>query len=573
VVNDVSLFESHKDPTPKILYLPPLPWTNFSGDAKTWRLIFPEDVSLQKFSKPQIIGEKRSTAPLTVPEVTFDLLEALAIDPVDNDRMPTPSVNAMGGTDQHKAQQTTNHVNKLIREADEAFQAADTALADAKAAQKWYDTTVSGPVTRNIVVPRGISKNQQNASNSPAKTPISRSKSANSSAKSMRAAYYQTKLKQLSKAAPKVVSSHHRWADVTTNMVDVLSGKMFRTEVDEMLTPSRMKQLKGEVIHEGDQKAFSETTQDIETDDKTPTQSFHFESLSARISSATPISPTISPLTPLSPSLPSQPTSTSNKEKEIITSPDIGESLVVDSGIIFIDHDLPPPPLPPRSSLRPKPESRTLPTILESSVLAVNTSDLNTMRLSPLNSPSTQYAILRSTPFTLTSPLFRHGNICIEHPAMPDEVLDWTAFHMAISGTIDDQGETCGEMEHNFDEAEIDDLVEWWKDFHLPLGEIIRRPPKSQRMVVYIKDKNNQETPWKVARAGDQRLSGEGVTWGVKMEPCPETVPWIPMNQKQEPVLGHGEESAISMGYNLNHDLGDFLKWEFGNVQNLQNNG
>jgi len=68
------------DPNPEILYLPPLPSTTTSGDARSWRLIFSEQLLPPQRSSPPNLGEKRSPTLVSVPEVTFDLLEALAIE-------------------------------------------------------------------------------------------------------------------------------------------------------------------------------------------------------------------------------------------------------------------------------------------------------------------------------------------------------------------------------------------------------------------------------------------------------------------------------------------------------------
>jgi len=432
-------------------------------------------------------------------------------------------------------------------------------------------------------MPRGILKRQQNGSNPSSKTPISRSKSIS---KIQRTTFYRKKLHQLNKAAPEVVPIHSRWANVTTNMVDVLGG-IFRTEVDEMLTPSRMRQPRSEISSVADQEASTGLNESVvdsnksieKTDRSTPTKPSHLENLSARISAPPLVSP-VSPCTPLTPGRPSSANTSNGKGKETSTNAELEVSPMGDPGMTFEDLNFPsppPPPLPRKSSLRPKPpRALTLPTISESSALIFDHSqpgDAKERRPLLARAPSALYATIRSTPYTLTSPLFRHGNIRIERPrlrrkeARANNALDWTAFQIAISGTMNDEDGKTDNVERNFDEQELDELMEWWDSFHLPMGEIVREIPKVKRMVVYIKDKNNQETRWKAGSGVEKRLSTEGTTWGVKMEE--EHVDSLPTSPMQDLVPPNSSDSIIPMGYNLGHDLGDFLSWEVQHVQNL----
>lgn len=583
---DCSLSKPKVDSVPEILYLPPLPSTTNSGDAKTWRLIFSEPLLLPQRSNPPGQLGKLFVSRLFVPEVTFDLLEALELDPAeDYDKTPTPSLNMAESNNEgsDSSDDISHNIKQLIQETDKAFQAVGIALADMKATQESQDSGIAEQVTRTIGIPRGIPKKQQSTTNVSLKTPISRTKSTG---KPQRTAFYRKRLDKLTKAAPKAIHipSHTRWTDVT-NMVDVLSGKMFRTEVDEMLTPKRRRELLLDMKIETESKVSLEQTRSPETSRSSSTVSLESRTNSARNSTLSMVSP-VSPPTPIGPTItiaPPTPISPKGKEREIFSPDTVGQD---DSGMVFDNLKFPSPPqappLPHRSSLRPKPHrSATLPTITESSPLTSSmTRKADPPPLPPLPIPPPRYSsthiTLPSTKFTLTSPLFAHGAIRVERPrhdALQDEALDWTAFQMAISG-MDDDDETEYELEHRHDEQQVDELVRWWEDFDMEMGEMIRGPPpRSKRIVVYTKDENNRELPWRAGERG--RLSGG--TWGVRMEEEEHRGKEGKdrENGSRSPVTGWSggkdgfQSPPMKMGFNLNQDLGDFLNWEVQHVAGM----
>ncbi|PSS08610.1 hypothetical protein M430DRAFT_61775, partial [Amorphotheca resinae ATCC 22711] len=106
---------------------------------------------------------------------------------------------------------------------------------------------------------------------------------------------------------------------------------------------------------------------------------------------------------------------------------------------------------------------------------------------------------LSSTPFTLTSPLFRHGPIRLEQrkkkSSLEKEALDWTAFQIAILGTTDEDHE--GSDEAQLDEAELDDITLWFSDFGFGVGRLVKEKPKRKRIKVYLKDGNAQKRTWR----------------------------------------------------------------------------
>jgi hypothetical protein len=574
-----SLFEAEPTPTvPDILYLPPLYSTNTSGDAQAWRLIFSENLS----RSPGSCWSKFDTnkpLPLTTPArgLTFDLLEALAIDPVDEDRTPTQSIREAGDSDM---EELSENVEQLIRETDEAFRAVGSALADAKAATEgWYDTSISmsKPVTRNVPISCSALKKEP-------RSPISRSMSVS---KGKRKKSFKKKTTFLGRALRRVpptpANTPPRWTltDMTTNMVDVFSGKMFRTEVDEMLTPDRIQQIKNNITIETKRKLSEESTRSAETDGSTPTEPFHLESLSARITAAQKAAPpSSSPVLP-PPAIPSQKHCVPEKQAESrkVQFADIQPN---DTEMVFKDLNFPAPPRMPMSR-SPSRHVQLLPTIPETSRprQSINTDPQHPHLFIP---SLPRYIILPSTPFTFTSPLFRHGSIRLERvlrepkPSSPvAEPLDWTAFQMAISGTIDDDPyERYGE-EWEAQETEEDDIVEWWAAFgFVGAGRMVQEAPVRKRMKI----ERDMEGVTFQHGSSTGEISGPKVCKELAAD-VPKVVTDVGMARKGSiveslppspmldlvPPSSNRDVEVIPMGYNLSHDLGDFLHWETHHVQ------
>lgn len=90
--------------------------------------------------------------------------------------------------------------------------------------------------------------------------------------------------------------------------------------------------------------------------------------------------------------------------------------------------------------------------------------------------PTTGFITLSSTPFSLTSPLFRHGPIRVDRRqkcfSPEDKKLDWTAFHMAIIGVMDGREDEKDEVDCRIGEAELNDITQWFSDFGLGMGSM-----------------------------------------------------------------------------------------------------
>jgi hypothetical protein len=539
---------------------------------------------------------------------TFDLLEALSIEPVDEDKTPTQSAR---NSEESDMENVSDNVDQLIRETDEAFQAVGNALEDAKAAtQGWYDTPEAAQTPRSVIRPLAILRQNSRSQLTLAKSPLGRSVSV---IKTKRKKPMKKRMNLLGRtlktSPPPPANTPTRWTltDVTANVVDVFSGKIFRTEVDEMLTPGRLQQIKEENRIEDELKTSHESIRSVDSGGSTPTEPFHLESLSSRIDAALDNPPPFpSPFLP-PPATPKYHTD-SAAESEKPTPTDVSAIPRANDSMVIDDLIFPSPPRPTRSRASSR-AAQLLPTIPEISPLTMLPTrtihpapKLPPARLQPIQS----YILLPSTPFTLTSPTFRHGPIRLERilkypqelsPEPEDEPLDWIAFQMAISGTMDDMrslDDADDEWEAN--EAEIDDIMKWWGSFGFEgFGRLAQDAPKRTR----VKNEKRQKS-WRGSMVGsiiseerEDLGQSEGIesacigngefgnlmdglqvdTSTVKIEGreegSSESLPSSPMVDIDPGGTRRDNDVPIPMGFNLGHDLGDFLSWETLHVQSM----
>ncbi|APA09567.1 hypothetical protein SS1G_06290 [Sclerotinia sclerotiorum 1980 UF-70] len=638
----------------------------------------------------------------------------------------------------------TDNVEQLIRETDEAFQAAGFALGDAKAATRGFQQVNSSnkvskitgmgmntnsmnnlnnpTITRqnrsignkSIARTNSISKrNQMQNSNSLKERPLSIGLSGkspvpksiiNSKAKKSNAPK-QKKITVSDKASRKSLPHPHssaRWnlGDVTASMADVFKGKFTRLEADEMLTPDRLQQLEEKAEKaklENERKAslenaqieaarIVETVKDVDgissmenshkrdgiktldtnitsslsdnSNKISPTEPFHLENLLPRINNGkTSNSPQTTNSSSPRPSTSTDTSESSEKEPKAARKPlpdlpdsDYDEIDALEIEQAFEDLHFPSPPRDPPHSPPRLLRSRSntgmtnlLPTIPEISPLNMisprtpkRTFSQDSDYSEDSSTSSVDYIQLPSTPYTLTSPLFRHGPIRLEHayhrhnrdsisPPDLEEALDWTAFQMAISGTMDDG--TIGASEESIweaDEAEIDSIFDWWSGFGYPgIGRLVKEAPISRRKRGKSLAANDAEKcPRKNKEGRDNRATTIGLGLGFGLPSGnhsgrPKTPEykgglWVETIRNSAPqfveprsTLGarrgtmlqmrvpepkiddedHDidndslppspinlvkiKDEYIPMGYNLGHDLGDFLNWETYHVQSL----
>jgi hypothetical protein len=588
---------------PEILYLPPLPPEKASEDAQTWHLIFSDSPSRSPESSISKPGRKKSSTATIVAGSTFDLIGAPALEALDEEKTPTQSLKDTYDSDM---EDFSDNVEQLIRETDAAFQAVGNALADAKAATRdWYDDDV--PAARNASETRGIPRKIPRPPVTPLKAQALRSMSV---AKKKKPAKRNLLGRALRSVPPPVASSPSRWTlnDMTTNVVDVFSGKIFRTEVDEMLTPGRLQQLQESIRLSIEHRESVDAIRVAEAEDDidTPTEPFYLESLSNRLDAAQKCAPHFPSPTLPPPAIPQRHPNRPSRPNP----PRKAQFADNDAGMVVNELTF---PSPPRISLRPSTSGNVphLPTIPEISPLTLSPAEQFTSVPSILQPPSPQPGVeenciyLPCTPFTLTSPLFRHGAIRVPIPFREpntkshEEALDWTAFQMAISGagSIDGYADIYETEERERaalaeTEREVDEILQWWAEFgYQGWGRMVgdeslkvrgkRRDSLRRRKRDDIEQVSAEEARISPRPSEDLKkivdtekivvaeTSAIGSMDEVQRKgSLADSLPPSPMLDFVVPDPSKDIE-VIPMGFNLGHDLGDFLRWETNHVQTL----
>ncbi|KAH8682441.1 hypothetical protein BX600DRAFT_44605 [Xylariales sp. PMI_506] len=273
---------------------------------------------------------------------------------------------------------------------------------------------------------------------------------------------------------------------------------------------------------------------------------------------------------------------------------------------------------PERYMLRKIPD---LPTIPESISSATGRYSRNAGTDAQSNGADNNYVFLKASPFTLMAPAFRHGPIRLAKSDLPpdpklgaDDGLDWTAFQMAILGGA---GDYFTDSEHMIREQEAEDvqaLCDWWDEWNVEdVGGMRTRDDETlsptttptlsadDPIVVgingvgdsyYLYDEIGQDNPysphheWQEPQRSrrqprklldfdldhlapcDKLYDGGGISkWTIDGRNASRaSLPQSPMLELRVITANNGDVDYIPMGYNLGHDLGDFLRWEAENV-------
>ncbi|KAH7464341.1 hypothetical protein FOMA001_g17716 [Fusarium oxysporum f. sp. matthiolae] len=215
---------------------------------------------------------------------------------------------------------------------------------------------------------------------------------------------------------------------------------------------------------------------------------------------------------------------------------------------------------------------------------------------------------LMSTPYTLTQPSFRHGPIVLSKADVGrgietlDDTLDWEAFQIAIQGGV---GDFFQDISKEQDEEEMEEIISWFDTFGFEthgvlvtedVPELEFEPGPSMRpssdstlssTPSTIDIDNNLPIPvgaefpsgfWNALEPGQsfekvkffkntglKRWLCEGGPKRPSFHSSDESLPPSPMM----PLMVDDESplsDRVPMGYNLGHDLGDFLKWQEENI-------
>ncbi|KAG9242676.1 hypothetical protein BJ878DRAFT_481811 [Calycina marina] len=458
--------------------------TNVINDQNGWRFATSENLALANPSSRNVNdglppGFASYTAPFVkegrqaTAMVLADLDEQLPASPNSGKQLATGPKFSTGLADDTQARKPGN-VDLLIQEADNAFQDVGDALPQQTSGELWYDISSTKQHTNRPSLPQTSSRKQLHASGS-TKSSIARGKSGSKSRPPVMSKKQKEKQKSPASIDGKgtMTKRNSRWTNYS-GMVGALSDKLFRTEVDEMLSSKEMERLRHEIRAQRLPMDMEEMEQHMQPELVSPTTPFSPDSLSRRVSfaaskrSTTPISPMTSNFGSAPPIMP--PKSTSHAARSSLDDAVVSGDSIKDDD----DDDLNFPP-PPRKSIN-RPFFRAtepLPTIHEQGKL------MKKVARPTLFYTSTPSEIkLRSTRFTLTSLLYRHGSIVIENRGLKREDvgaddLDWTAFQMAISGSTA-EGYAAEDTELQYDRTEEDDIIEWWEQFGLELGELVR---------------------------------------------------------------------------------------------------
>jgi hypothetical protein len=169
---------------------------------------------------------------------------------------------------------------------------------------------------------------------------------------------------------------------------------------------------------------------------------------------------------------------------------------------------------------------------------------------------------------------------------------------MAISGTMDDMSSSNdADDEWEANEAEIDDIMKWWDSFGFEgFGRLAQDAPKRTRVT-----NEKRQRSWRASMVGsiisEEREDfgqGEGtesacvgngeynnnVMDGLQVdtdaveiegreEGGSESLPSSPMVDIDPGGTRRDNDVPIPMGFNLGHDLGDFLNWETQHVRSM----
>ncbi|CAM1504730.1 Fc.00g023210.m01.CDS01 [Cosmosporella sp. VM-42] len=519
----------------------------------------------------------------------------------------------------------SENVQQLILETDEAFKAARSALAekDLATAQSCeeLDTSAPPPVihrhSRSMPLPTGLPRLRDAVSPSPLGSParhasVKKPKKKKKAAKKPR---YGTA--RQGKSQVRVP----RWT-LSENVTDILTGQRFRRiEADEMLTPGRIEELRrtreAARLNENQlaPRKSSDSARSVRSDTtETPVEPFHLQDLPSRIG-ASGMKTTTTNIEPSPPSIP--PDQDVIHRDFSLQSDELKGKQYLYSPLDGIPPPSPKSPLPrlPSKSLTrssAKKQKRKLATIPEVMVTTPDNRQLkpSTNRRSRKKSlkseQNDEFFYFQSTPYTLTHPGFRHGPITFPKAEVGkgaktmDDTLDWTAFQMAILGGA---GDLFPDTSLEEDSKQAEDIISWFDSFGFEThGKLIPEEKSSQRDSAQSTVSSSPSTIesdcelpipvcseypsgfWNVS-ASAQPLEAikffngpRPKRWVTEERPkrytsytcqSPESLPpspMMPLFVHTGDMSGDGAREPVPMGYNLHHDLGDFLKWESEHV-------
>jgi len=534
---------------------------------------------------------------------------------------PAAQMEGRSSKDVDEADVLSENIQQLIREADLAFKTVGAAIADLDALSSGTATPKETPSKSTMSGRPSITKDGKSqfalrphsmATGSPLKSPTR----AASVSKVKRTKSKKSKKAKTNSAS--LADRVSRWT-LSENVTEMLKGSFLRKiEADEMLTPERLEVVRASREYQLRQNVSRETLLTASTDDgsETPVDAFHLQDLPARIGSSgvntsSSPDPQITQTLPLPEldrpirrdfSFPRKPTpATASPSKK--SSSDTRKDARVDEPPPLN----PPPRSPGRSAVKSAQLSSPLPTIPEILVpKARKVVDKPKHRFAPVEDDESIF--FYSTPYSLNMPTFRHGRIRFPKSdvmrgmnILPDDTMDWTAFQMAIGGGAGDIFSGSSDFTRRADDEGLDDLVSWFDEFGFesagalqvapstPVGSTRRKRSRGESGEFSSASSSatdpDMELPIPVAQEFPHGFWNDGSVdtskftkddgqcrikrWTLDGPPKKRagnrdstgSLPQSPMMQLV--FVGQGDDGEfVPMGYNLGHDLGDFLKWE-----------
>ncbi|RYP46175.1 hypothetical protein DL768_007570 [Monosporascus sp. mg162] len=421
-----------------------------------------------------------------------------------------------------------------------------------------------------------------------------------------------------------VIKTVPRWT-LTENVAELFTGRLFnKVEVDEMLTEAQLEEYKRRRMSQLKTQQMNDTSKSDTESVDTPVEPFHLDDLPSRIGSA---GVKLTAETPVEDKAASaffddaepQSFSAERDRDELFLAPSPSENVRTEARPAGSGEAHPAPPKKSLKSLmagRRQPPG--LPSIPETPPISSSDDELFLGRL-PGNTQESvadsDYVYLQSSPCTVTVPTFKHGPIrfaksdLVPEPSLggADDGLDWTAFQMAILGGAGDWNSESDDTIRRLAAEEIEELVDWWESWGFgAAGGLVGEEPEasSPTSTVSAGDFSDisyndiqEDNPYSAHhrwRALRQEAAAQGLGLpGPKPSSLDEyqapssrsfagagaaqprkfadrdsiaSLPQSPMLDLRVIRSDNDDVDIVPMGYNLGHDLGDFLRWEAEHV-------
>ncbi|KAL4730792.1 hypothetical protein ACLX1H_002832 [Fusarium chlamydosporum] len=536
-------------------------------------------------------------------------------------------------------------VDRLFRETDEAFKALGSALRETQRASQ--NSVLPSPPSppgipshhkhsKSMPLPSGFQKHSRWRGEEASSIPSQRSSPDRRTSvvkKPRRKKHFVGQ--SISKAAIRTP----RWT-LSENVTDILTGQRFRRiEADEMLTPDRIEavrrkreaaqQLDEERAEEHAKERYSiDSIRSVASDNsETDNEPFHLDELASRIRArqaaenaaltvvVTPPAPELTPDLDLvsrdisiqGPAVEDNDSIGSVQDESNASSNTSPHLSTKNHGRLGTDVVGIFPSIPDvvgEAAAKSQPELPIDALISEPPNLTIEETD--------------EYFYLKSTPYTLTKPSFRHGPITLAKAEVGkgvktmDDTLDWTAFQMAILGGA---GDFFQDMSADEDTKQAEEITSWFDTFgfetygalipgDVPVPEPESEPESTHGRVPSLRSSSHSafsSTPSTIDTDIDLPIPvGAEFPSGFWNAPAPGQAldkakffnstglkRWVGEGGPKRPV-SHNEDGSlppspmmplvvhmsdgeadipdtVPMGYNLHHDLGDFLRWEAEN--------